>query len=484
MKIHQKFSRSISHPERVLQFGTGVLLRGLCDFAIHKANKSGKFKGSVVVVKSTGKDVTDFSNQENLYTVCVRGIHNGKLVEENEVVECISRVLAAETDWQAVLETAKDPKMDVVVSNTTEAGLVYEEEDYQNGVPNSFPGKLLAWLKSRYEARQKGVVIIPTELVVDNGSVLKEIVHKLLVYNQAKEDFANWVLNENHFCSSLVDRIVPGRPNQQEHKKLEETLGYEDALLIKCEYYKLWAIQGSTEIAKRLSFCSSTENILVAKDISQYRELKLRMLNASHTLMCGLSFLSGFTFVKDTLKDSHMEKYMTILMLTELAPSIPKNMDSKLVQRYGREVLDRFRNPYLEHKWISITLQYTLKMKSRVVPLISNYYSVFNTTPHYLARCFAAYLLFMKCAKNSKGEFEGSMEGTSYLIHCDHAPYFESLWSTNTSNDLVLKVLSNKDLWGVDLNQIPAFTESVSTHLQNMLLIGVKEVASTLNVYA
>jgi tagaturonate reductase len=414
----------------------------------------------------------------------VRGLENGKKVEENIVNESISRVISAVDQWDEFLATAENPEMKVVISNTTEVGLQYHEENLGTTCPNSFPGKLTLWLKKRFDSGLPGVVIIPTELVVDNGILLKSFVLKHANRNQLGDRFVAWVENEIDFCNSLVDRIVPGKPELDELENLKESLGYEDHLLLKCEAYKLWAIEGGDRVKKILSFEKVDKNIIVAKDITQYRELKLRMLNAPHTLMSGLAFLSGFEHVKDALNDSLMEKFMTILMLTEMAPALPSNIDTKLAQRYGREVMDRFRNPYLNHKWHSITFQYSMKIRTRVMPLLYKYYEIFETVPQYLARCFAAYLLFMKTVEEKNGKFYGESHGQKYVINDDQAPYFHELWACDDPAKVTKSVLSNEELWGTNLTSLKDLESNVAIHLSNMQMAGVREVAAALNVYA
>jgi tagaturonate reductase len=265
--------------------------------------------------------------------------------------------------------------------------------------------------------------------------------------------------------------------------KLYEKLGYEDKLIIKAEVYRLWAIEGE-DLEDILSFCEADSGVKISKNIEKYRELKLRLLNAPHTLLCGMAHLSGFKYVKDALNDEMMEKYITILMLTELGPSIPLNLDLKTTHRYGREVMDRFRNPYLEHQWISITLQYTMKMKTRAIPLLVNYYKTFDTVPQYFARCFAAYLLFMKVTKEENGKYFGEYNGQAYPIQCDSASYFKTVWENHKANEVVSVVLRKKELWGVDLSLLPDFESNIENHLSNMLMLGVKDAVSALNVYA
>ncbi|MBK9508492.1 MAG: hypothetical protein IPO04_02980 [Cytophagaceae bacterium] len=259
-------SKISEYPERVLQFGTGVLLRGLCDFLIDKANKSEIYKGRIVVVKTTGPDVSEFTNQDNLYTVCVRGIENGKTIEENVIIESISRVLSTKTNWEDVLKTAENPVIDLVISNTTEVGLNYVEEEIIDRCPDSFPGKLTAWLYRRFSTVKSETVIIPTELLVDNGKILKEAVLKHLKFNQLSQEFENWILSKVRFCSSLVDRIVPGKPQSEELTNLYSQLGYEDKLILKAEVYKLWAIEGDN-LEDVLGFAKADKGVVISSNI-------------------------------------------------------------------------------------------------------------------------------------------------------------------------------------------------------------------------
>jgi tagaturonate reductase len=474
-------------PEKILQFGTGVLLRGLCDDIIDHANKIGIFDGSIVIVKSTDNNVRPFNAQDFMYTIVESGLKDGKQVQNFTINESITRVLGAEAEWLEVLETAENEEIQIVISNTTEAGLVYESEIFKEGIcSNSFPGKLTQWLYRRYQTCQVETVIIPTELIVDNGKVLKSIVLKLATENKYELGFFEWFIDQVIFCSSLVDRIVPGCPAEPELSQYWQKLGYEDKLLIKVEPYTLWAIEGE-RVEHILTFIPKNQDkVILTPNIEKYRELKLRLLNAPHTLMCGVAFLSGFKMVKDAMKDEFFLKYINNLMLTELAPSINlKTLDEKVKQRYIMQVLDRFKNESIEHLWQNICVQYTLKMKSRVIPLLLNYYKNHNAVPHYLVRCFAAYLYYMKAAEQVGGEYFGSFEGQPYRINCDYAAYFAKLWeNSSSSEELVKKCLENQELWGSDLNDLEGFADNAASHLANIQHIGVKDALASLNVFA
>ena len=471
-------------PEKVLQFGTGVLLRGLPDYFIHKANQQGVFNGRVVVVKSTDKGGTaEFDDQNNLYTLCIRGIENNQKIEENIICSAISRVLTAGKDWEAILKFAASPDLQVVISNTTEVGIQLVKDDIQAEPPVSFPGKLLAVLFARYQAfngdKTKGLIIVPTELLPDNGTKLKEIVTELAQQHQLDSGFMQWLHESNIFCNSLVDRIVPGKPDTETLAALETELGYQDQLLTMSEVYRLWAIEGDEQVQQVLSFAAADSGVVITPDIDKYRELKLRLLNGTHTLSCGVAFLAGFDTVKRAMDDPKMAEFISSLMQEDIAPAIPYPVDAASTSQFARQVLDRFRNPHIKHQWLSITLNYTTKLKMRVLPVLQRYYEMFNRVPEKIAFGFAAYLLFMKATEVEQGKYYGYLNGVKYIINDDKADYFYTAWQHNNAEDLVLEVLKNQELWGADLAALTGFAASVQKHLKEIKALGV---LSALNV--
>ncbi len=472
-------------PERVLQFGTGVLLRGLPDYLIDKANQQGIFNGRIVIVKSTdGGDAAAFDRQDNLYTLVTKGIENGVLIEKNTICSAISRVLSAKNQWQEVVDCAANPDLTIVISNTTEMGIQLLQDDIQQEPPTSFPGKLLAFLYARYKAfngdKNKGLVIVPTELIVNNALKLEEIVLELAHLNALESPFIDWLENHNAFCNSLVDRIVPGKPDAVSLQKMTAELGYQDDLLTMSEAYILWAIEGDERIKSVLSFHQADKGVVIEPNIEQYRELKLRLLNGAHTLSCGLAFLSDFTTVKEAMQNEVMESYINRLMLSEIAEGMPYPIEKNVVQRFGEQVLDRFRNPYIEHRWISITMNYTSKMAARNVPTLLYYYKNVTASrarqegvPVHFALGFAAYFLFMKAVKCEKDIYYGELNGHFYPIQDDKAAYFYELWQKLSVDELVATVLKNQNLWGVDLSVLPNFNDKILFFLNEMLKNGV-----------
>jgi len=465
-------------PDKVLQFGTGVLLRGLCDYFIDKANRNGIFNGRVVVVKSTGTgDATAFDKQDNLYTLCVRGIVDGNKIEENIISSAINRVLSARQQWKEILKYAHNRHLQVIISNTTEVGLQLVKESIHQTPPSSFPAKLLAFLYERYQAfvsaAEAGMIIIPTELITDNGKKLFHIVEELAYFNHLDEDFISWLKKHNRFCNSLVDRIVPGKPDAETLQQLQNELGYEDELLSVCEVYRLWAIEGDYHEKNILSFFEADEGVIIEPHIEIYKELKLRLLNGTHTLTCGLAYLSGFATVKEGMNDASLSTFISDLMLKEIAQAVPYPLPDNAAYEFGMKVLDRFRNPYLQHQWLNITLQYTSKMKMRNIPILVRYYELYDTAPKNFALGFAAYLLFMKAVKKEGEKYYGERNAVYYPINDDEAFYFYEVWQNNSIDDVVTAVLHNQALWGVDISHFYDFTENVKLHLKMMLEQGV-----------
>ena len=464
-------------PEKILQFGTGVLLRALPDYFIDKANKEGIFNGRVVVVKSTGTGEKDaFDRQDGMYTLAVRGLENGEILDEAIICSAISRVLSATDQWDDILQTAGNAHLQVVISNTTEVGIQFVEESIFQRPPVSFPAKLLAILYERYKifngSPEAGLVIIPTELLTDNGKKLKSILSELAVFNALESAFRDWLNVHNHFCSSLVDRIVPGKPDPETKEMLEKEWGYTDNLMSVCEPYRLWAIEGDNAIRKVLSFYSADPGVIITPDITKFKELKLRMLNATHSLSSGLAFLSGFKTVKAAMEDEVFESFIENLMMYEVSPAIPFTIAEDEKKAFGLKVLDRFRNPYLQHQWLSITMQYSSKLAMRVLPVLNKYYELFKKPPELITMGFAAYILFMRPVKKETEKYYGMLNNQFYLINDDRASEFFGLWDEGLTDLVVNRVLSNVGLWGTDLTLLDGFENLVAKKLKGFIRSG------------
>ena len=465
-------------PEKVLQFGTGVLLRGLPDYFIDKANRQGIFNGRIVVIKSTESgDAGPFERQDGLYTLCIRGIEDGKKGEENIICSAISRVLSARDQWQEVLRCAHNPELQVIISNTTEVGIQLVEDDIRKAPPSSFPGKLLAFLYERYGvfggSAESGMVIVPTELIPDNGKKLAAILKELAVISGLEAAFITWLGNHCRFCNSLVDRIVPGRPDTATMQQLQHDLGYTDELLAISEVYRLWAIEGDEKVRSVLSFAQADPGVIIRPDIGIYRELKLRLLNGTHTLSCGLAFLAGFGTVKTAMDNADFSAFVAGLMLNEIAPAIPYKLDLGEAKDFGLSVLDRFRNPFIQHQWISITMQYSSKIRMRDVPVLLQHYTQQDTAPGHFSLGFAAYLLFMRAVRKEKDVYQGESHGQFYPINDDKAGLYYELWKNHAADEVVMLALKDESLWGTDLTRLKGFAEAVRGKLDLLMKKGV-----------
>lgn len=470
-------------PEKVLQFGTGVLLRGLPDYFIDKANRQGIFNGRVAVIKSTDKgSTTDFDMQDGLYTIYSKGVENGEEVNEQVICSAISRVLSATSEWEEILEIARSKSLQVIISNTTEVGIQLVKEDMRKHPPVSFPAKLLAILYERYLAfngrEDTGLVIIPTELIINNGKKLEAIVLELAHLNKLEPAFMDWLESSNNFCNSLVDRIVPGRPDNALNDALEAERGYTDNLSIMSETYSLWAIEGDEKIAEVLSFAQADNGVVITPDIELFRELKLRLLNGTHTLSCAVAYLSGFKTVKEALDDEDFTRFITQLVFNEILPSIPYKIEKAVATDFAGKVLDRFRNPNIRHEWLSISMQYTTKIKMRVIPLLLNYYKHNNSVPLYMALGFAAFIRFMQVTETGDGKHTGKLNGEGYTITDDQASYFSKVWADADEATAIDTILKNKDLWDADLTTLPGFAEAVTEQFRLINQQGKPELSA------
>jgi tagaturonate reductase len=391
-------------------------------------------------------------------------------------------VLSSKTEWQRILECAHNPEMKIIISNTTEVGIQLVQDDINAAPPVSFPGKLLAFLFERFKAfkgsNDSGMIIVPTELITDNGDKLESIVLELAHRNNLEYKFFEWLENYNVFCNSLVDRIVPGKPNAAEVKKIETSLGYEDEIMTMSEVFRLWAIEGDERVKKALSFHKVDDGVKVVPDITLFKELKLRLLNGTHTFNCGLAFLSGFNITREAVGDPVYGKFTRSLTHNEIAKAIPYEINENVKKDFANSVFERFCNPFIDHQWQSITVQYTSKMKMRNVPLLQRHYELNDHVPVHMATGFAGFLLYMKVVKKDNGKYYGNRNGQFYEIKDDSVKYFSEVWSNNSSNKVAEIVMQNEELWEADLTKLSGFLQLVQEQLNEFQLHGVLNTIS------
>jgi tagaturonate reductase len=442
-------------PEKAIQFGTGAFLRGFVECILDDANRNGRFGGRVVMIGSTGTGRADrLSAQDGLYTLSVQGIVDGAAREELRIVSSVSRALSAGEQWDAVLECARNPALELVFSNTTEVGIALDERDrFDMTPPASFPGKLTRFLYERAQCFDfdpaRGVVILPCELIEQNGERLRGIVLELARRWSLDPRFARWIGCAVPFCNTLVDRIVPGAPQGGEAERLERILGYRDDMLTVCETYRLFAIEGVAR--DRLPF-SDEAGVIVARDIRPYRERKVRLLNGTHTIMVPTALLAGCETVRAALEHGTVGRFVRSALLDDIVPSV----DVPGAEEFAHAVLDRFANPYIHHALVDITLQQTMKMRVRVVPSIVDNVRRCGRLPRSLVFGFAGYLEYMRVATGGPADDQGASVRARWE-RVDDSP--ESVAA------LVRDVCADTSLWTCDLTTLPGFAPAVTTEL-------------------
>lgn len=470
-------------PERAVQFGTGAFLRGFVDYFLDEARRAGAFDGRVLAIGSTGSGRARLLNeQDGLYTLVSRGLVEGEPHREDRVVGSLSRALPASQAWDAALECARSPALELVFSNTTEVGITLDPEDRPDlDPPRSFPGKLTVFLHERARAfdyaPERAPVVIPCELIEDNGDALRSIVLELARRWRLEPSFVAWVAESVVFCNTLVDRIVPGAPPDDQGARLAAELGYRDALLTTCEPYRLFAIEGGVGLRRRLGFPVADEGVVVTPDIRPYRERKIRILNGGHTSMVPLALLAGLGTVAEAVEDPVVGPFVRRAMLDEIVPVLGQD-DARA---YALEVLDRFANPFIDHALIDITLQCTTKMRVRVVPSILRYAEAHGEAPPCLSLGFAAWLLWMR------GDIQADRRAAGMRVPPDdEGTAITARWSAVDPDEpgaldrFVTETCADSELWDADLTRVPGFAGTVTAHIQRANRAGIRAALAAL----
>jgi len=487
-----------SLPERVLLFGTGMLLRALPAAFVDAANREGRFGGRIAVVQSTtGGLAADFAAQDGLFTLVERGAEGGQPVERTRVVGSVSRALVAATAWDAVRDVAASPVLRVIVSNVTEAGFRTGDDEPSaeslgtGGAPASFPAKLADLLLTRWRRTPDAptLFVVPTELVDDNGPRLRAMVDALTAALPDAADFRDWLDARARFCSSLVDRITTGMPGPAPRAELQARLGYDDALLTVTEPYALWAIEGDPD-ALREAFPvdareGAQEGVVFARDIRRYRERKIRLLNGTHTATAPLARLAGVPLVRDAMAHPALGAFIRRVLFQEIAPSVDLPADEVLA--FAASVVDRFANPWLEHAWSVIVTNETAKMRLRVAPSLAAYASAPRGVPDGLALAVAAYLRHARCdAPPVDGRGTGSWRGARYeIVDADLATVARHWFGptgapARLAADVAASALADPAIWGTSLAGVPGLVNAVARWLDLIERDGVEGALAAL----
>lgn len=456
-------------PEKVLQFGEGNFMRAFVDYWVDLLNEKGGFNGKVVVTTPIapppGFDIVSKMNQqEGLYTLYLRGLKNGAKVNEKRIISAISRCLSPQNDFQSFLDCAKNPELIILTSNTTEAGIVYDPEArFGETPPASFPAKLCRFLFERWQNDLPGFVILACELIDHNGDELKRIVLRHCKDWELGDSFTQWVNEENAFCSTLVDRIVPGYP-RSEADQINAENGYTDELLDTGEIFGFWVIEGPQSIKKLLPIDEAEINdrVLVVNDSTPYKQRKVRILNGAHTAFVPAAYFSGQNLVRECMDDQVIRTFMEKAIFEEIIPSITTLPVAEL-NEFASSVVDRFQNPYIDHQLLSISLNSTSKWRARVLPSLLAFYDIHQMLPTRLTFSFAGYLAFYRGCSEKDGEMYGKRpDGNAYKISDDQWVLdFFAAHSGEGNATLAHVVCTNTQMWGQDLSLVPGFESQV-----------------------
>lgn len=467
--------------ERVLQFGEGNFLRAFADYWFDMANEKAGWNGKCVLVQPITQGLTQLINrQEGLYTLYLRGRQNGEKVDAKRVISSVSRCLNPyeKQDYDAMMDVAAGEALEYIVSNTTEAGIVYDPScRLEDCPPASFPAKLTQVLLHRWRAGRPGVVVLSCELIDNNGKELLRCVNQYIKQWGLEEGFARWVNGDCTFCSTLVDRIVPGRiRDAAEAARLEDENGYRDALIDVGEVFGVWNIEGPEWLAEKLPFRAAGLNCPVVPDVTPYKKRKVRILNGAHTGFVLGAYLAGYDIVRDCMQDDVILGFMNRMLHEEVIPTLP--LDRQDLEAFAAAVQDRFNNPFINHELMSITLNSTSKWRARNMPSLLEYAQTAGKLPPCLAMSFAAYIAFYSSdiqALTEQGLVCRRPKGNEYTVSDDRW-VLEFYYSRRGVSDetLVHDVMTNEKMWGQDLTLVPGFEQAAAENLRRIRTEGAR----------
>ena len=472
-----------SAPEKVMQFGEGNFLRAFVDYFFDCANEKADWNGKVVLVQPIAQGLTKLINdQEGLYTLYLRGSENGQKVDAKRVISSVNRCLNPyeKEDYEKMMEVAASDDLEIIVSNTTEAGIQYDPSCKQDDCPpSSFPAKLTQVLYHRYKAGKKGIIMLACELIDNNGKELLKCVNQYIEQWGLEDGFKKYVNEDCTFCGSLVDRIVPGRiRDEKEVAELEQKHGYTDPLLDVGEVFGVWVIEGDEKLNDVLPFKKAglSDKVFVVPDMSPYKKRKVRILNGAHTGFVLGAYLAGENIVRDCMHDDVIKGFMNKMLYEEVIPTLPLDKDDLL--KFAAAVSDRFNNPFVNHELMSISLNSTSKWKARNMPSFLEYIKEQGKLPVCLTMSLAAYIAFYSndiqeltdagliCRRPAGNEYTVSDDRWVLEFYYEHRDA--------SAAELVHEVLTNKKMWDQDLTGIEGLEKAVTEDLEKIRREGAK----------
>lgn len=462
-------------PERkikIMQFGEGNFLRAFVEWILQDLNDKGAINAGVAVVQPMpfGR-VKELAVQDGLYTLRLEGIDGGKKVKKSQIIDVIGDCIDPFAEYEKFLKYGESEDLQIIISNTTEAGIAVDPTDTDfSKCPKSYPGKLLALLKRRYDYfkgdKDKGLCIIPCELIDDNGDELYRCLTELAQINKMDAAFIKWLQTANHFTSTLVDRIVPGYP-KNEIEDIQKETGYIDNNVVKGEIFHLWVLKKEAHVQKALPADSTGLNVIFADDIHPYKQRKVKILNGSHTAMVPVAYLCGIDTVGEAVNDKTIGKFVRDFVFDEVNPTIALPQDQMVA--FANSVIERYQNPYIRHELMSIALNSTTKFKTRLLPTLLDYVKIKGRLPQHLVFAYAALVQFHK---GKRGQEDIKLaDDPAYLAK------WKQLWEEFDGDYLKLaqKALGWKEAWDMDMNTIhPEITATVAKYLSAINAKGMR----------
>lgn len=429
----------------MIQFGEGNFLRGFFDWFLDGLNKNGLYEGKAVIVQPrAGGKVALLNEQDCKYNLYLRGIENGQVKEEHAFIESVSRGIDPYKNFEDYLALADNPDFRFIVSNTTEAGIEFDDTCKFNDTPcKSFPGKLTQLLYRRYKNGLKGFILLPCELIDSNGDQLKKCVLKYAEFWGLGKEFAEWVEKENTFANTLVDRIVTGFSTDE-----TACLHPEDKYLDTGELFHLWVIEGDFE--NELPLKKAGYNVIWTNDVNPYKKIKVRILNGAHTSMVTGALLSGIENVGECMADETVSAFLDKAVNEEILKAIGDNEESRA---FAKTVFDRFRNPFIKHQLRSIALNSVSKFSVRVLPTILEYKQQNEAFPKILSMSLAYLIYFYK------NDAPDDAEDVTFKM----------------KNNSVSDILKDAALWGADISDMNDFVTLCYERIETLGAKGAME---------
>ncbi len=456
-----------------LQFGDGNFLRGFVDWMIHEMNEVvPNFNCELIVLKArkgTGL-LPEYEARNYRYIVHTKGFVNGEIHRSKSEVKSIEEAFSPYLEYERFMLLAELEDLKLIFSNTTEAGIYFDDKERMTDAPAiSYIGKLTQFLYERYQHfngdKSKGIIIVPCELLKSNGDLQKTTILNYIALWNLPQGFTNWVQESCTFCNTLVDRIITS------------TNDVNNPLDVQAEPYHLFVIEDYGVLRGMLPSEDAKLNIIFADDLEYYRKRKVRILNGGHTSMVAVGYLAGFDTVQACLDSPLMSTFIERLIHDEICPSV--NFPGNEAKQYADDVLDRFRNPFLNHKLLSISLNSISKLNVRVVTSIKSYNQLLGKLPQRLCFAFASMIIFYA---GKKGNETIPLADTQQVKDFFSTLYIQTPLLPENSKSITQQVLSNTQFWEEDLNAITGFTDAISTHISNILTLGMKESIEALEI--